>query len=286
MCSERDMIPLADWDRHHLPGTDGGAHVRAYEALGIRRTGEFVAEPERSVPLLQPVKAMIGFSDNGAPDLLHDALSPAFIERVSVRYGWREPDLRSLLGEVLLLVAEEPLPGVAPGKRRARGHELRERYFTDESFRRRTAERVPSMVSPTTYAQQASWADGGPTATVRDIANLMTAVLQGAVSEEGPQRMAQRYLEMHGLRTPLPGLLGIGAKGGVVPGVLSSAVNTRWSDGRTGVAVAVVTGLSQTSHFSAARSGVLPALLKGVLTDERRALRLVEAIEVAGPHGD
>ncbi|MGW3956789.1 AbiJ-related protein [Streptomyces sp. NPDC004752] len=277
----RDTFLLADWDRHHLPGTDGGARLRAFEALGIRRTGEFAAEPERSIPPLQLVKAMIGFSDNSATDCLHDLLGPADIERVGIRYGWLEPDLRSLLGELLLLVAERPLPGVSPRERRAHGHELRERYFTDESFRRLVGERIPAVVSPSTYAEQAVWAVGGPAATVRDIANLMTAVVRGAVSEKGPQQMAQRYLEMQGPRMAAPGLVGIGAKGGVVPGVLSSAVNARWSDGRTGVVVAVVSGLSRANLTSAARSGSLLSLLKRALTDERWALRLVEAIEVA-----
>lgn len=277
-----DAFPLAAWDRHYLPGTDGGARLRAFEALGIRSAGELAAEPDRLIPVLQLVKAMISFSDNSSTDFLHDLLRPTFIKRVSASYGWPDPDLRSLLGELLLLVMEGPLPDLSSQERCAHGHELRKRYFIDKSFRHRVQEQVPAMVCPSAYAKQASWAVGGPAATVREIANLMNAVAQGAVSGEGPQRVAQRYLEAQSPWVPTPGLSGIGIKSGVLPGVLSSAVNVRWSDGRTGVAVAVVSGMTQAGHASAVRSGSLLALLKMVLTDERWTHRLIEELKLAG----
>ena len=33
--SPDERVPLADWERWHLPGTDGGAHPRALERLGV-----------------------------------------------------------------------------------------------------------------------------------------------------------------------------------------------------------------------------------------------------------
>ena len=62
-------IPLADWDRYHLPGTNGGAHIAALTDLGISVDGAgYALDPEATVTYEQMVWAMIRFSDNAAPD--------------------------------------------------------------------------------------------------------------------------------------------------------------------------------------------------------------------------
>lgn len=274
----RDPFSLASWDLNHLPGTDGGARARSFDALGIRHEGERAADPQGSVPAVQLAKAMIGFSDNSAADCLHDLLGPSRIVRIGARYGWPEADLRSVLGELLLLVTDAPLEGVGPAERRRLGDELRQRYATDESFRVRAAHRVPVAAAPTAYERQAHWAAGGPAATARQIADLMTTVARGAVRAEEPKQLAQRFLEMQTPRLGVPGLVGSGAKDGIFPGILSTAVNTRWSDGRTGVAVAVVSRLSQAGYATAARSGPLSGPLRRALVDERWARGLAAAV--------
>ncbi|MEU6237768.1 serine hydrolase [Kitasatospora sp. NPDC047058] len=273
-----DRVPLAEWDRYHLPGTDGGARARAFDALGLQRAGESAADGRAGGPLLALAKAMIAFSDNSAADLLLHRLGPEQLVLAGQRHGWAEPDVRSLLGELLLLVEEEPLAERGTGERRLRGYELRDRYLADPRFRDAVRARAAITVSRGPYPEQCRWAAGGPAGSAGDLGRLLGSIAAGAVAGDEPSALAQRFLEVADSRSSVPGVVGVGFKGGAVPGVLSAAVNVRWADGRTGAAALVATGLDRTGYVSGVGSGSLPALLRSALTGGTWAERLRDGL--------
>ncbi|MDI9972136.1 serine hydrolase [Rhodococcus sp. IEGM 1307] len=65
-----EPVPLPEWKRWYLPNTDGGAHPKALQRLGV-------TEPDDTVTLEQMVTAMIQESDNAVPDYLRDRLGDA-----------------------------------------------------------------------------------------------------------------------------------------------------------------------------------------------------------------
>ncbi|MDX2023768.1 MAG: serine hydrolase [Deltaproteobacteria bacterium] len=66
-----EPVSLDAWERHHLNGTDGGAHATALRALGLHVDAEgFSVAPKRDVLLDDVVAAMIQHNDNSAADFV------------------------------------------------------------------------------------------------------------------------------------------------------------------------------------------------------------------------
>ncbi|MDI9951641.1 serine hydrolase [Rhodococcus sp. IEGM 1305] len=72
--------------RWYLPNTDGGAHPKALQRLGV-------TEPDDTVTLEQMVTAMIQESDNAVPDYLRDRLGDA-----AAQAGWDDLEVPTLNG--------------------------------------------------------------------------------------------------------------------------------------------------------------------------------------------
>lgn len=91
-----EPVSLAEWERWYLPGTDGGAHARALETLGV---GE-------QTTLDTVVAAMIAHSDNAATDLVLDRLGFEAVDASLAALDIEMDPLHPLLGEFLLFGSE------------------------------------------------------------------------------------------------------------------------------------------------------------------------------------
>ena len=101
--SAGEQIPVSDWERNYLAGTDGGSHARALGALGIPSDEYgFARSPNLKVRMDQLVWAMIEFSDNAAPDWLFERIGPQTVLDTIAEGGMndQEPFL-SLVGLML-----------------------------------------------------------------------------------------------------------------------------------------------------------------------------------------
>ena len=77
--------------RWYLPNTDGGAHPKALQRLGV-------TEPGATGPLEQMVIAMIQESDNAVPDYLRDQLGDAALADAAAQAGWDDLEVPTLNG--------------------------------------------------------------------------------------------------------------------------------------------------------------------------------------------
>ncbi len=82
-------VTLAEWDRFHLPGTNGSAHLSALEELGIPTDDlGYALDPSQTVTLDQMASAMIGRSDNAAPDYFINLLGTDAIDAIVSDLGF------------------------------------------------------------------------------------------------------------------------------------------------------------------------------------------------------
>lgn len=73
-----EPVSLDAWERHHLTGTDGGAHATALRALGLHVDAlGFSVAPKHDVTLDNVVAAMIQHNDNSASDFVLARLGAA-----------------------------------------------------------------------------------------------------------------------------------------------------------------------------------------------------------------
>lgn len=271
----QEQIRVGDWDARHPYVSDGGAHKAALDSLGIPCNEYGIADdPTRTVPLDALVAAMIDFSDNAAPDYLRHRLGDGRLRRAAAMGGWHRPDLRSLQGEVILLIMPELLPPGTPAPVRARlGDRAAARFVRDLDFRRQVFERIPTM--PATSDAQWPWTQGTGLGTAAQVAGMHRAIASGRFHPRGALPIIHRHLE-RGLAPLVPdSAYGIGFKGGAMPRTLNLGLNVRWKDGRTGVLALMLSGLSD-----ADLSQQVGALRLGVeaLTDPNRFAQLREAV--------
>ncbi|GAA2799226.1 serine hydrolase [Saccharopolyspora taberi] len=228
-----EQVRVGDWERYYVP-TDGGAHVAALGRLGIPTdpTGLHAADPEHRVALEQMVDAMIRFSDSAAPDFLRDRLGLPALVRAARNGGWPDPDLRSLCAEYLFLALPEHAPPAwapAPLRRRL-GFRLERRYRDDPALRARTLERLTTQPLPP-WDAQCAWGDGTMAAPASSLAAIHRAIATGRSKAAGIAReVLERPLQGH---LP-PGVIGIGNKGGSLPGILTCGLSVRREDGGVG----------------------------------------------------
>ncbi|MEM7336923.1 MAG: serine hydrolase, partial [Chloroflexota bacterium] len=133
-------VSLADWQRFHLPGTNGGAHLAALEVLGIEIDEfGFAADPSQTVTLDQIVFAMIEYSDNAAPDYLIDLLGTEAINAIVTDAGFTPHPILPHIGLILTWQNHEQprltnrvlneLTGLSKEVYAARVWEMNERYL-------------------------------------------------------------------------------------------------------------------------------------------------------------
>ncbi|GGL16391.1 hypothetical protein GCM10011588_33890 [Nocardia jinanensis] len=216
----QERVPVAEWERWYLPGTDGGAHEQARTRL-----------PGDTVTLDQMVSAMIRESDNAVPDYLRDRLGDRALVDAAAAGGWHNFSPFSKLGDMIRLLE----PGVVDVWSAAR------RYSADPPYRKA----MQSKPLPP-YAVQASWAATTPTASAHQLASMHRSIATGSF---GPGTdIARGQLEWQ----PAPdGYAAMGFKGGSFPGVLADAIYLRRADGTAATAVLLDRRIPETTWRTA-----------------------------------
>lgn len=246
-----EPVPVAEWERWYLPNTDGFAHPRALERLGV-------AGPDDTVTLDEIVSAMIQESDNAAPDYLLDRLGDDALRDAAAQGGWEDFEAPTMLGNTLAMF--DP----ALDSRDA-VHEAAARYADDPSYRDELTE---TMLGDDLFADIARIQEFGNTGTAADLAALHSAISDGTF---GPgSEIARAHLEWQ----PVPeGLEGVGFKGGSLPGILTDAMTFRHEDGTLSTAVLLVDGMSEDDYAAAFETlphqGLLVAAANDLDTLER-----------------
>jgi hypothetical protein len=75
-----------------------------------------------------------------------------------------------------------------------------------------------------------------------------------------------------------PGVLGVGRKGGSLPGILTNALSVRRADGTVGVAVVALSGMAMPAFVEALDSGAPMLLSRQALLDDAMLTRLSAAV--------
>ncbi|WP_235916402.1 serine hydrolase [Antrihabitans cavernicola] len=203
------QIPVADWERWYLPGSDGDAHPRALARLGN----------PTSVTIDQLVSAMMQESDNAAADYLLDRLGDTALTDAARTGGWQDFAPASKLGSMLR--AKDATITVGNERDAAR------RYVAEPAYRKRMAALPLPGID-----EQVAWADTTEAGSAADVASIMRSIATG---EFGPGAdVARRQLEW---QPTIPGLTAVGFKSGSLPGVLTDAFYIRRPDGTVGTAV-------------------------------------------------
>ncbi|ONI87282.1 hypothetical protein ALI22I_22860 [Saccharothrix sp. ALI-22-I] len=203
-----EKVRVGEWEQYYL-GLDGGAHQASLRALGIPSANGVTADdPHRFVTLDDLAAVMIRYSDNAATDFLRYRLGDALIQATAAR--WPVLEVPEILGEVLNFILERRVDV--------------QQYLHDPQLQLEVIGKFPHI--PKTYEGQRPWARGtwsGTAAALNRAHRVMTDV-----------PIARAHLE-HGHEPP-PGVVGIGFKGGSLPGIITVGFGVRWADGRIGSA--------------------------------------------------
>jgi Beta-lactamase enzyme family len=220
------QIKIRDWEAYYLPGTDGGVHPQALQWLGIPVDGPYAKDPDQLVPLDAVARAMIVWSDNAAADYLHDLLGVPALRRTAACGGWPNAQVPALIGQWLRIW----WPGT--------NDDLARRYLTDPQFRAATlAKQAPGL------DEVLAWAKTTHRGSAADLASLHRAI----ATERIPGR---NYLELAFAGLRQPDELGIGFKGGEVPGVLTVGFSLRRDDGTIGTIAVLVSDLAADDYLA------------------------------------
>ncbi|WP_368681147.1 serine hydrolase [Rhodococcus opacus] len=196
-----EPVPLSEWERWYLPNTDGGAHPKALQRLGV-------TEPGATVPLEQMVIAMIQESDNAVPDYLRDRLGDAALADAAAQGGWDDLEVPTLLGSTIALLD--------PAMSRDARWDAAQRYAHDDAYREQVVRMSPGDDFPAVTARVQ---ESGVMGSAAGLASLHRAIATG---DFGPgSDVARRTLEW---QPAPPGLDGLGFKGGNLPGVVTEAM--------------------------------------------------------------
>lgn len=231
-------LPVREWERFYLPGTDGGAHAASLAALGIPTDRDgFAMDPEASVSWDRIAQAMIRSSDNAAADLLLSRLGDGAVRATLVEAGLsRHPQPLSILGLFLSWANHEQGPLTNARLKRlkrmsskaylAEVRRLRDLYL-DEDWR--AAELLWRRQNGSTYGSyklQAQTAQAlFPKGAARDYARIMAGVLHGSFLSPEAADVMRWHL---GWALRIPGnaetFQNFGEKGGSLAGVLTEAM--------------------------------------------------------------
>ncbi|MFC0539996.1 serine hydrolase [Kutzneria chonburiensis] len=226
--SPQRQIKIRDWEAPYLPGLDGGAHPAALTRLNIPNDGRRATDPDQLVPLDWVVQAAIMESDNAAADYLRDLLGVPALRRTAACGGWPNAEMATELGDMLRLW----WPGTS--------EELSARFLSDASFKQAALAKLAEL--PTPQAQLA-WTPTTHRGTALDVAALHRSIATGRIP-------GRRYLEQLLAGALLPGELGIGFKGGELPGVLNFGLSLRRADGTIATTAVLATGLPLADYLT------------------------------------
>lgn len=217
-----EQVPLAQWERWYLPGTDGGAHPAALTRLGLD-----ASDPSATVKLDDMVSAMIQESDNAVPDYLRARLGDRAEIDAAAAGGWPGYQPSSVVGTILALAV--------PGESNSEPWELARRYADDAAFRTRALE---TGALPSVEDQIGWFTRNGPRGSASNLAAIYSTIVSGGYGTAGD--IARRQLQW---QSPSPGFTAVGFKGGLLPGVLTQAFEVTRPDGTRGVAVWLIDGI-------------------------------------------
>lgn len=235
-----ERIPLSEWERWYVPGTDGGAHPAALDRLGIANDGSSATDPNATARLDDMVTAMIQESDNSVPDYLRHRLGDDALVDAAAAGGWEDFQPPSLVTGTLSIFD----PALAEGDRWATAN----RWASDPQFRID----VSAGIQVPSYEDQAQRVHdltaGGSAAQLNGMYRAFTDGSFGDGSD-----IVLRQLEYQ--QAP-DGAEGLGFKGGNLPGVLTQGFELRRDDGTVATAVWLTDGLPA-DRYDAALTGLV-----------------------------
>ncbi|WAL47194.1 serine hydrolase [Rhodococcus pyridinivorans] len=244
--SPDERVPLADWERWHLPDTDGGAHPRALERLGVN-------DPEDTVTLDEMVSAMIQESDNAVPDYLRDRLGDDALREAAAQGGWDDFTPPTMLGNTLALL-DPTLDDSSAVWDAAR------RYASDPAYR---VEAVQRPLPEDLFARVDRVQRFDNTGSAAELSALHRAIADGSFGAGSD--LARTHLEWQ--PSTVPGFEGVGFKGGSLPGILTDAVTFRRDDGTIATTVMLASGMSDSDYVGALESFAHQEMLAAAAND-------------------
>jgi len=247
-----EPVPLADWERWYLPGTDGDAHPRALERLGVSDPAS-PARPGVTVRLDDMVSAMIRESDNAVPDYLRDRLGDEALRQAAARGGWDGFEPPTMLGTTIAMFD----PALDD---RDAVWEAARRYATDPAYREQI---LQTPVAGDVFTRMDRIQRFGNTGSAVQLAALHRSVAEGSFGAGAD--LARAHLEWQ--QAAPPGFEGLGFKGGSLPGILTDAFAFRRADGTVATAVILTAGMAPEEYAEATASYAHQQLLVAATTD-------------------
>ncbi|MEV1294540.1 serine hydrolase [Pseudonocardia sp. NPDC049635] len=241
-------VPVAEWERWYVPGTDGGNHQRALAAVG--------ATPESTVTWDDVVAAMLHHGDEAAADLLRETVGDGPLSEAAAAGGMAGYELPCFAGEVLRSWSAP----VDPATRRADALAAGQEYAASPQRRAEVAERMaaPSRETLGALADPGYWA-GSPGGTARGLASMYRACATGDLGVPGAGEIVRGQLERLPIGKLPEGVAAVGAIDGSRPGVLAAGLYQRHDDGAVATAALLLTGAVLDPDGEDARSGVAVA---------------------------
>jgi len=237
-----EQVSIADLERYHLPGTDGGAHVAGLKSLGLETDASgFARDQTAKIGLDDIARIMIHNSGNAETDYLIARLG---VERIVSVMALADLEhhtpIQPILG-ITLALFNHRAPLIDAEQRQALINEvaygdfsalesMMDLYLHDQSWR---AAQIAFMQSDqfVTVARQMDWAGQVaasqlfPKGTAREYAHLMAKIGSGQFISPQVSVLMQKKLESVPTDWPLRLLFHrrYGAKDGVTAGVLTLA---------------------------------------------------------------
>ncbi len=294
-----ERVRVSQWERYHLPNTDGGAHPDALQKLGIEtRDNGTAADPESEVPLSGVARAMIRSSDNAATDYLIARLGEDKVRAVTDEAGLegQEPVL-PLLGTFLLwfeLDSEDPdLAKQVSGERMnalrrldkeeyaARVRELTKAYAGGEIGTRWRENGPPTGALRYQEDVTREFETGG---TAEDYAGIMAGVASGDFISPEVSGIMRGYLDYPmEKKENREKYRNLGGKGGSLAGVLNQATYAVPKEGdyagETRVTVLFVREMPVSAWLGAQDSEGFDHFLSGLATDEEFTEKVQRKLE-------
>jgi len=277
-------VSLSAWEEFWIPGTDGGAHEQAVEALGL--TPGDPSDP--TVTLDQVVGAMVRWSDNAATDFVQDAVGLERIAAVMTAHGLIDSDpglspMGMMMGwerhdAPLDRAHLEAVASRTPAQRVAEQARWTAAWVEDSPWSQAERAWRADHAMPAPQDQVAAASLAANRGTAREYATLMAGVVTGTFpSPEAAPHMA-KHLEWpmeHGDGE----LVRFGAKGGALVGLITEA----WFIQREGESPRVVVLILHDLPFAAWLHGVTSFThqrwMRRVVAEPERLTGLADALE-------